>query len=707
MTVRIWGAESRVNLTDTAGAQNHPQVASLDDGGFVVVWEDHGGTDTDVWAQLYDAAGRPAGANFAISTAVGNQTAPAVTGLAGGGFAVVVDEASPSSLSRLRFNPDGSIAATASVTTGNPDNMPTLAPLGAGYGMVLAFHDTNGDISALRYAADGVSTGIDIDVNTTGTGAGTDQVEPDVAQLASGRFAVVWSTNGVEVRGRVFEATGTALDFDFVVNGVSPSATVASPRITPLAAGGFVVTWASQVNPYPGSHYDVRGRVFDASGDAVGGDFLVNTTTASDQAYADVTPLNDGGFLAVWYDFSTHSIRGQAFDAFGARDGREFPVTTSTTNGYVGAGGVDAISAATLADGRVGVTWQTTSSSLGDADAVHLQVLDPRDGQVEGTPGADLLYGSRGVDQITAQGGSDDVFAMGGDDDVYGGDGQDTLRGQGGDDVLHGGGDDDGLYGAAGADELRGSAGDDSLFGGADDDVLDGGDGDDALDGNAGSDVMAGGAGNDSYDVSEAGDEVVERAGAGTDLVRASVAYTLPGEVEDLALQLLVIEGTGNALDNTLTGNAAGNLLAGLAGNDVLFGMNGNDDLQGGDGIDRLYGGRGDDTLSGGAGRDSFFFAEAAATGTETITDFSRDFLRFDGAVFAGLGAPGRFATDDPRFAAGAGLVAAQDADDRIVYDTASGRLYYDPDGAGGAAAVRIATLIGAPSLAASDLVVF
>ena len=47
---------------------------------------------------------------------------------------------------------------------------------------------------------------------------------------------------------------------------------------------------------------------------------------------------------------------------------------------------------------------------------------------------------------------------------------------------------------------------------------------------------------------------------------------------------------------------------------------------------------------------------------------------------------------------AGAGITRAQDALDRIVYDTSSGILYYDADGAGGAAAVQFAGA-GVPSL--------
>ncbi len=49
---------------------------------------------------------------------------------------------------------------------------------------------------------------------------------------------------------------------------------------------------------------------------------------------------------------------------------------------------------------------------------------------------------------------------------------------------------------------------------------------------------------------------------------------------------------------------------------------------------------------------------------------------------------------------------AAQDADDRILYDSATGSLYYDADGVGGIAAVQFATVSAGLPLTASDFTV-
>ncbi|MCR6500152.1 FG-GAP-like repeat-containing protein [Shinella sp. CPCC 101442] len=151
--------------------------------------------------------------------------------------------------------------------------------------------------------------------------------------------------------------------------------------------------------------------------------------------------------------------------------------------------------------------------------------------------------------------------------------------------------------------------------------ILTGNDADNVLDGKAGADRMTGGKGNDTYVVDIAGDAVVEGANAGTDLVKASVNYTLTGNVENLTLTgSAKINGAGNTLANILTGNSTDNILDGKSGNDTLVGAGG---------ADTLHGGAGADKLAGGSGADVFLFkaisdTTVAAAGRDTIIDFNR-----------------------------------------------------------------------------------
>jgi Ca2+-binding RTX toxin-like protein len=165
--------------------------------------------------------------------------------------------------------------------------------------------------------------------------------------------------------------------------------------------------------------------------------------------------------------------------------------------------------------------------------------------------------------------------------------------------------------------------------------------------------------------------------------------------------------GTGNAQANTLTGDNTSNILSGLDGNDVLKGKGSNDKLLGGSGNDQLYGGTSKDVLNGGGGADKFYFDTATgSTNIDTIQDFVSgvDQIVLDDDIFSALGITGT--------AAGANLTlgkfwvgtAAHDTSDRIIYDSGTGRLYYDADGNGDESQqVLIATLAGDPALAVTD----
>ena len=148
----------------------------------------------------------------------------------------------------------------------------------------------------------------------------------------------------------------------------------------------------------------------------------------------------------------------------------------------------------------------------------------------------------------------------------------------------------------------------------------------------------------------------------------------------------------GSGLKDTLNGNDLANRIDGLAGGDTINGRGGDDTLAGGAGKDKL---------TGGTGADRFEFASTAAADADTISDFAggTDEIELDSDVF-GL-AEG--ALPAGRFVIG---TAAADASDRLVYNSANGQLFFDADGTGAQAQVLIATLTGAPVIAATDFLV-
>jgi Ca2+-binding RTX toxin-like protein len=239
-----------------------------------------------------------------------------------------------------------------------------------------------------------------------------------------------------------------------------------------------------------------------------------------------------------------------------------------------------------------------------------------------------------------------------------------------------GGPGNDRLDGQSGVDTLRGGIGNDILRGGLGNDTLDGGAGNDLLDGGAGFDTLRGGAGNDTYALGNDANVVADTAGT-ADLATTTVTRSLlaPGltTIERLVLISGNINGTGNRLNNTITGSTGANTLKGGLGNDTILGGAGND---------KLYGEAGRDTMRGGAGKDTFAFTVALnkTTNVDRITDFSHsdDTIQLGHSIFKGMGTGPLKST---YFFAGTG---AHDADDHIIYNKATGGLYYDSDGTGG-----------------------
>jgi Ca2+-binding RTX toxin-like protein len=311
----------------------------------------------------------------------------------------------------------------------------------------------------------------------------------------------------------------------------------------------------------------------------------------------------------------------------------------------------------------------------------------------------DFLSGDDGVNTLAGQDGNDWLQGRDGADRLEGGTGTyDTasyyvspvgvfvslvtgmgFNGHAEGDRLNGienlagsGSRDDLLVGNDTGNSLWGNGGNDNLKGGGGVDVLSGALGDDTLDGGTGRDWLYGGPDNDTYIVDDAFDHAVESGGEGSDTVRASVSYTLFAG-EDIEF-LTTTSDTGTAAIN-LTGNNTTN---------VVRGNNGNNTLNGGDG---------NDELNGLGGQDWFLFNTPlnATLNVDRIVNFNvtDDTIRLDATIFSSGLTPDN-SVGGSQFYVGA---AAEDAGDRIIYNNATGAVYYDSDGTGTNAQIQFAQL--------------
>jgi len=281
----------RLVNTYTNNHQVDPTVSVLAGGNVVVTWSSYGqnGSIYGVYAQIFSPAGDRVGSEFqVIQPTTVSQRSPSVAALPDGGFALVwVGERS------------------------------TTAPISQ-TGFIVV---TN---TPLRYTADIFSRMFNLDGSPRGeefrVSSGNDPcANPSIAVSTSGAFAVAWSqkdtmtsSNSWDVFARCFHSDATPANSDARVNTYTFSEQYA-PKIS-SEGSDYLVVWTSFGED--GSREGVYCQFLSGTGNLVGGELRVNTTTASRQIHPAVASDGAGHFLVVWSSF----VGGAgSFDLFAQR----------------------------------------------------------------------------------------------------------------------------------------------------------------------------------------------------------------------------------------------------------------------------------------------------------------------------------------------------------------------------------------------------
>lgn len=287
--------EFRVN-TQTDSTQRQSVIAIDGNGNYTVVWKSEAGANlqnkSDIYLQHFLANDTKSGTEVMVNAAMeGEQEKPAVAVNASGKGVVVW-------------------ASLSAATTG---------------------YDIYG-----RMINNGVPQGDEFLINTT---TANTQNNPSVAVNAAGEFVVAWDSwyqDGSDrgVSAQMFNANGTKNGSEFRVNETT-AYSQARPVVEYFPNGNILFVWESYkpAPPIPAG-YDVYGRIFSTNGMATTGEFLVNTTTANSQWFADAAVFDDNSFIAVWCSWEQDGDDGgiyyQRFASNGTKMGGEFRVNKST-----------------------------------------------------------------------------------------------------------------------------------------------------------------------------------------------------------------------------------------------------------------------------------------------------------------------------------------------------------------------------------------
>jgi Ca2+-binding RTX toxin-like protein len=501
-----------------------------------------------------------------------------------------------------------------------------------------------------------LAAGLSVETLTTSNGAGTTAIDLTGNEIAN---AIVGNAgaNMLDGKGDADTMFGQAGDDLYFVDNAGDRAVEAAGQGNDRVFAG--VSWALEA----GSSVETISTTNNA------GTIAINLTG---NEFANLVIGNDGA----------NALNGGAgADVLDGRLGDDFYfVDTALDQVIEGAGaGNDRVAASVSYALAAGVSVETLSTTLATGTTTINLTGNELANTIFGNNGVNILNGGAGVDSMTGLGGDDFYFV----DDA--GDRAVETAGQGSDRVLasvsyalEAGSSVEILVttDSAGttAINLTGNEIAQSIVGNA---------GANTLNGGGGADIMAGLGGDDFYFMDNGGDRAMESAGGGTDRVFAGVSWTLEA---------------GSSVETIGTTSNAGTTAINLTGNELVQTILGND------GVNVLDGKGGADALMGRAGADTFAFTTALGAGNvDRLLDMQAgtDRIALDDAIFTGIGPPG--ALDAAAFVTGA---AAADASDRIVYNNATGQLFFDADGTGGVAQVLFATLDGNPALSAADFTV-
>jgi Ca2+-binding RTX toxin-like protein len=318
----------------------------------------------------------------------------------------------------------------------------------------------------------------------------------------------------------------------------------------------------------------------------------------------------------------------------------------------------------------VNVNLTTNVVSGGFADGDTISGFE----RVIGSNFDDFLAGTVFANTLAGGSGNDTIYGDAGADNLTGGNGFDTLDYTSSSagvtinlltNTASGGNAQGDLIGTF--ERVNGSAGGvDVLTGNAAVNILRGNGGNDIIEGGAGGDTLDGGVGS--------ADTLVYTSSNAAVFVNIGLNTATGGHAQgDLISGFERL--TGSAFDDTLTGTTAANL---------------------------LKGGLGNDTITGGAGADTFVFdTSIGATNIDNITDFSvpLDTIQLDNLIFSTL-------IDGILDATLFGFAATTDMTDRVIYDQATGALFYDTNGSDAGGSTQIASLTTGLAMTAADFFV-
>ena len=299
------GSQFQANTT-FSGQQYSPAVAVAPDGSFIVAWEGPG-SSIDVWAQRFSKTGVRVGTEFLLNTTTGgNQKYPEIQYYPDGTFVAAFVDASQTVLQR--FDAEGrTIGQETRISSGTGSVVLDGLCVRPDKSLLLTW-TSGGDVYGQFFDPNLQAIGTETRMNTYLTGTQQYSI-PRVD--GAGNFVVVWESDaqdgsGTGIYGRRFDKNFSPLSGEFAIT-TNTTNNQYEPQIAVHSSGRFIVAWSDNNNRDGGgtaggdSGASLWMREFDANGNPVGSETMVNQSTTGYQAYP-VIDINAGGRFVISFE---------------------------------------------------------------------------------------------------------------------------------------------------------------------------------------------------------------------------------------------------------------------------------------------------------------------------------------------------------------------------------------------------------------------
>ncbi|ADG93165.1 type 1 secretion target domain protein [Arcobacter nitrofigilis DSM 7299] len=396
---------------NTSGDDEKPQITSLSDGSYVVIY--HGNevngenSEKSIYLQRFNIDGTKAGEQVKLEATEnqnGNDLEPQITSLSDGGYAVVFKgielEEGTSSVYVQKFNVAGDKIGEqvklegAKDSTGEEkeDSYPEVVALDDG-GYIVVYQgidskENDYSIYIQRFNVNGTIVGDQVKLEPDGL-TSFDDNRPQITVLSDGKYVVTYfgeeeAGGNTSVYVQMYQADGTPFGGQQKLEGIEgENGYDENPQIISLTDGGYVVVYAGQ--EAEAGEYSIFVVRYNNLNEKVGTQKLENSDNILGDAYSpQITGLSDGSYVVAYHGQDSgddYSIYVQKFNVDGTIDGEQVKLEGKDDSGNVITTSNDTEAQITgLSDGGYVVTYEGIDEN-GD-ESVYVQKFDSSGAQV-------------------------------------------------------------------------------------------------------------------------------------------------------------------------------------------------------------------------------------------------------------------------------------------------------------------------------------